>query len=67
MGVTSVIAIPLYFLVPLRTVHDSDLPKLQSIELGTLTFSGDCRNGRMTIQEKPYYSMNTLLMRSLLQ
>ncbi|KAK8791394.1 hypothetical protein WA588_001404, partial [Blastocystis sp. NMH] len=48
-----------------HSVVFSDLPKLQSIELGALTFCGDCRNGRMTIQEKPYYSMNTLIMRDL--
>ena len=63
MDTTSAIVIPSFSPVPFHMSDNSDLPKLQSIELGALTFCGDCRNGRMTIQEKPYYSMNTLIMR----
>ena len=43
---------------------DSDLPKLQSIELDSWTF--DCDNGsdRKTISYEPYKYKNTLTMRS---
>ena len=43
---------------------DSDLPKLQSIQLGQEALSGDASDDRKTISEKPYNYKNTLAMRS---
>ena len=43
-------------------IDDSDLPKLQSIELGSLALGGDA--DRKTIIRVPYNYMNTLTMRS---
>ena len=45
-------------------IDDSDLPKLQSIELGSSAFEGDGRNDRKTIITEPYNYRNTLTMRS---
>ena len=42
----------------------SDLPKLQSIELGEGALYGDYRDGRKTISNEPYNYNNTLTMRS---
>ena len=43
---------------------DSDLPLLQSIELGYEALEGDGRADRKTISEAPYNYKNTLTMRS---
>ena len=43
---------------------DSDLPKLQSIQLGDSALCGDCRDDRKTINNGRYYYKNTLTMRS---
>ena len=43
---------------------DSDLPKLQSIELGCGALDGDERDDRKTISNPPYNYKNTLTMRS---
>ena len=43
---------------------DSDLPKLQSIQLGSSALDGDKRDDRETISYKPYNYKNTLTMRS---
>ena len=43
---------------------DSDLPKLQSIQLGRYALYGDDRNDRTTISDEPYNFKNTLTMRS---
>ena len=43
---------------------DSDLPKLQSIQLDTGAIRGDYRDDRKTIRNKPYNYKNTLTMRS---
>ena len=45
-------------------IDDSDLPKLQSIQLGSWALYGDARADRKTISTKPYYYKNTLTMRS---
>jgi len=45
-------------------IDDSDLPKLQSIQLGEFALCGDNRNDRKTISNKPYNYKNTLTMRS---
>ena len=45
-------------------IDDSDLPKLQSIQLGFNALEGDDRNDRWTISTKPYNYKNTLTMRS---
>ena len=45
-------------------IDDSDLPKLQSIQLGHGAFWGDDRIDRKTINDKPYNYKNTLTMRS---
>ena len=45
-------------------IDDSDLPKLQSIELGTGTLVGDGGDDRKTISDEPYNYKNTLTMRS---
>ena len=42
----------------------SDLPKLQSIQLGFGALDGDYRADRKTISDKPYNYKNTLTMRS---
>ena len=42
----------------------SDLPKLQSIQLGQWALAGDDRGDRETISDKPYNYKNTLTMRS---
>ena len=45
-------------------IIDSDLPKLQSIRLGTCALAGDGRDDRETISEAPFNYKNTLTMRS---
>ena len=45
-------------------VDDSDLPKLQSIDLDEYALSGDDRDDRKTISTAPYNWKNTLTMRS---
>ena len=43
---------------------DSDLPKLQSIQLGYGALQGDGRDDRKTISDDSYNYKNTLIMRS---
>ena len=45
-------------------IDDSDLPKLQSIQLGWFALDGDDRGDRRTISNPPYNFKNTLTMRS---
>ena len=45
-------------------IDDSDLPKLQSIQLGRWALDGDARDNRQTIRRAPYKYKNTLTMRS---
>ena len=45
-------------------IDDSDLPKLQSIQLGPGGLSGDEGYDRKMIRNKPYNYKNTLTMRS---
>ena len=45
-------------------IDDSDLPKLQSIQLDELALGGDHRDDRKTINTEPYNYKNTLTMRS---
>ena len=45
-------------------IDDSDLPKLQSIQLGESALEGDSRDDRKTISNEPYNYNNTLTMRS---
>ena len=45
-------------------IDDSDLPKLQSIQLGDYALEGDDRDDRKTISNEPYNYKNTLTMRS---
>ena len=45
-------------------IDDSDLPKLQCIQLGQEALSGDARDERQTIEEEPYNFKNTLTMKS---
>ena len=45
-------------------IDDSDLPKLQSIQLGPGGLQGDDRDDRQTISDDPYNFKNTLTMRS---
>ena len=45
-------------------IDDSDLPKLQSIELGSWALYGDDRDDRKTINTEPFNFKNTLTMRS---
>ena len=45
-------------------IDDSDLPKLQSIQLGESALNGDSRDDRKTIRTEPYNYNNTLTMRS---
>ena len=45
-------------------IDDSDLPKLQSIQLGSWTLRGDIGDDRKTIEDEPYNYKNTLTMRS---
>ena len=45
-------------------IDDSDLPKLQSIQLDTWALQGDDRDDRQTIRNEPYNYKNTLTMRS---
>ena len=47
-----------------RWIDNSDLPKLQSIQLGESALDGDFRDDRKTISNKPYNFKNTLTMRS---
>ena len=44
-------------------INDSDLPKLQSIQLDWFALYGDVYNKR-TISDGPFYYKNTLTMRS---
>ena len=43
---------------------DSDLPKLQSIELDWSALEGDGGDDRKTISDEPYNFKNTLTMKS---
>jgi len=45
-------------------IDDSDLHKLQSIQLGDSALYGDYRDDRKTISDEPYNYKNTLTMRS---
>ena len=45
-------------------IDDSDLPKLQSIQLARGALRGDSRDDRKTINDEPYNYKNTLTMRS---
>ena len=45
-------------------IDDSDLPKLQSIQLGQIALKGDDGDDRKTTINKPYNYKNTLTMRS---
>ena len=45
-------------------IDDSDLPNLQSIELGSSALNGDWRADRKTIRNEPYNFKNTLTMQS---
>ena len=45
-------------------IDDSDLPKLQSIQLGDGALYGDERDNRKRIGTEPYNYKNTLTMRS---
>ena len=45
-------------------IDDSDLPKLQSIQLDSLALVGDDSADRKTISDEPYNYKNTLTMRS---
>ena len=45
-------------------IDDSDLPKLQSIQLGDHALQGDNGADRQTIITEPYNYKNTLTMRS---
>ena len=45
-------------------IDDSDLPKLQSIQLDRYALAGDYRDDRKTIRNPPYNFKNTLTMRS---
>ena len=45
-------------------IDDSDLPKLQSIQLGWSAIRGDDGHDRKTIINEPYNYKNTLTMRS---
>ena len=48
-------------------IDDSDLPKLQSILLGSYALEGDGRDDRKTICDYPYKYKNTLTMRSIIE
>ena len=43
---------------------DSDLPELQSIQLGKSALEGDPRDNRKMISTKPYNYKNTLTIKS---
>ena len=45
-------------------IDDSDLPKLQSIQLDYYALHGDGCAGRKTIEDEPYNYKNILTMRS---
>ena len=45
-------------------IDDSDLPKLQSIQLATWALCGDGGDDRKTISKEPYNYKNILTMRS---
>ena len=45
-------------------IDDSDLPKLQSIQLAIGALLGDDRDDRKTINTEPFNYKNTLTMRS---
>ena len=45
-------------------VDDSDLPKLQSIQLGYVALKGDYSDDRKTISDEPFNYKNTLTMKS---
>ena len=45
-------------------IDDSDLPKLQSIELDESALDGNHHDDRTTIEDEPYNYKNTLTMRS---
>ena len=46
---------------------DSELPKLQSIELDREALHGDSRDDRQTISNAPYNYKNTLTMKSKIE
>jgi len=45
-------------------IDDSDLPELQSIQLGQWALAGDGGDDRKTIGDAPFNYKNTLTMRS---
>ena len=45
-------------------IDDSDLPKLQSIQIGSAALDGDWCDDRKTISKAPYNYKNTMTMRS---
>ena len=45
-------------------IDDSDLPKLQSIQLDRCAFEGDGGDDQKTMNSLTYYLKNTLTMRS---
>ena len=45
-------------------IDDSDLPMLQSIQLGDYALDGDGGDDRKTIRNPPFNYKNTLTMRS---
>ena len=45
-------------------IDDSDLPKLQSIQLGSFALDGDDSDDQRMISKIPYNYKNTLTMRS---
>ena len=45
-------------------IDDSDLPKLQSIQLEGYALAGDNGDDRWTISTEPYNFKNTMTMRS---
>ena len=45
-------------------INDSDLPKLQSIQLNNFALQGDDGDDQKTIQIEPFYFKNTLTMKS---
>ena len=47
-----------------RWIDDSDLPKLQSIQLASFALVGDDGADRKTISDEHYNYKNTLTMRS---
>ena len=48
-------------------INDSDLPKVQSIQLGFQALWGDPRDSQKEISEVPFNWKNTLIMRSVIE